>query len=211
MAAALMAPMGFLAAGALWPGYSHTAQTVSELVARHAPNRLPLSIFFVAYNSLLAGFGLALRDLAREWERTRNLTGRYGIMSGNRVILLSALGLMLLVLPMDPSDGGRTLTGVAHMIVAGLMAAAAWDVALSAGLWLRPASGLQDYGRFSLVAAAAMALFGVLTFFALRLGLWAGLMERLIIGAYEVWMFVMARKFYHLTTESGRWSVVSNQ
>ena len=30
MTAALMAPIGLLTAGALWPGYSHTAQTVSD-------------------------------------------------------------------------------------------------------------------------------------------------------------------------------------
>jgi hypothetical protein len=203
MAAAVMAPVGFLTAGAFWPGYNHAAQTVSELVARAAPHRLPVSAFFVVYNLLLLGYGLALRDLAREWERTRGLPSRLGLLSGSGVAGLAILGLALLWLPMDPIGGGRTPVGLAHTVVAGLMAALAAAAAWLGGLWLRRASGLEDYSRFSLAAAAVMALFGALTFLAFRFDAWAGLMERLIIGMYEAWMFVAARKFYRMTLVSG--------
>jgi hypothetical protein len=211
MVAALMAPVGFLAGGAIWPGYDHATQTVSELVARDAPHRFTMAAFFAIYNGLLLGFGLALYDLAREWERTRGLPARDGLLSGGHVVALAVLGLALLALPMDPVGGGRTPIGLAHTIVASLMALLAGLATGLGGRWLRHAPGLESYNRFSLAATAAIALFGALTFLAFQLDVWPGLMERLIIGAYEVWMFVLARKFYQLTAVSGLWAVSSKQ
>jgi hypothetical protein len=209
MAAALMAPMGFLMGGAAWPGYDHASQTVSQLVARDAPYRFTVSAYFMVYNGLLLGFGLALRDLAREWRQTRGLPARDGLLSGGCVVALAVLGLALLLLPMDPPGGGRTPVGLAHTLVASLMAALAVLATWRGGRWLRRSPGLERYSRFSLAVTAAIALFGALTFLAFRLAFWPGLMERLIIGAYEVWMFVLARKGYQWTVFSR--SVFSNQ
>jgi hypothetical protein len=196
MAAAVMAPAGLLAAGRVWPGYDPVQQTVSELVARDAPFRGSLSIFFVLYNALLIAFGLGLSETAAAWERARGRPGRFGRLSGRAVMGLGILGVALLALPMDSVGSDYTPVGIAHTVVAGLMAALAGAATLSAGLWLREDREMGRYGRFSLAAAAVMALFGAATVIAVRADVAGGLAERLIIFTYEVWMLALGRKLY---------------
>jgi hypothetical protein len=202
MAAAVMAPAGLLAAESMWPDYDPVQQTVSELVARDAPFRGSLSLFFVLYNALLIAFGVGLSEVAVAWERARGLPGRYGRLSGRAVMRLGILGVALLALPMDPAGSDYTPVGIAHTIVAGLMAVLAGAAALSAGLWLRGGPGLGRYSRFSLAVTTVMALFGAATVVAVRANAAGGLAERLIIFTFEVWMLVMGWKLYRQTKTS---------
>jgi hypothetical protein len=196
MAAAVMAPVGLLAAGRVWAGYDPVQQTVSELVARDAPFRWSLSVFFILYNALLIGFGVGLSETAVAWEQARGRPGRYGRLSGRAVMGLGVLGIALLALPMDPVGSDYTPVGIAHTVVAGLMAALAGAAALSAGLWLREDREMGRYGRFSLAAAAVMALFGAATVMAVRADVAGGLAERLIIFTYEAWLLALGWKLY---------------
>jgi hypothetical protein len=174
--------------------YDPVTQAISELVARDAPDRAAVSALFVLYNGLLATFGLALRDVARSRACGRR-RDHPGVRAGNRVLLLAALGVLLLAAPMDPAGGPRTPVGLAHTFIAGLMAVVAAAAALDAGRWLHDEPGMAVYARLSQATVGLMILFGLLTL----AGSWLemlGLMERLLTGAFEVWMGVVAVGLY---------------
>jgi len=215
VAAAGLGAVGILFGGVLWPGYDPLVQTVSQLVARDAPQRLELMAWFVVYNGWLLAFGVGLRRGA--WRRPQprmgtgaaggewRVAGQEGPADGaaqgeawlrrgaNRVVILGVLGLVLLALPVDPAGAERTVVGLGHGVVAAGMTAAAAEAALFCGLGWQ-AAGAARLGRWSLAAAGLMALFAALTFAALYANGPAGLAERLLIGSYLVWMGGLGRE-----------------
>ncbi len=210
LVAALMAPAVVLWGGVQWTAhapraFNHVTQTISELVARDAPGRAAVSALFVIYNGLLAAFGLALRDLAGGREPaggpfTGPVTG-HGAQAGDRIVALAALGVLLLAAPMDPVGAPRSPIGLVHTSIAGMMAVVATGAALSGGRWLGHEPGMAAYARLSQATVALMILFGALTLAGSWLGL-LGLMERLLTGAFEVWLGVVAVGLYRAVGET---------
>lgn len=202
LVAALMAPIVVLWGGVQWTAhapraFNHVTQTISELVARDAPGRAAVSALFVIYNGLLAAFGLALRDLAGG----QGPAGGHGEQAGDRVVALAALGVLLLAAPMDPVGAPRSPIGLVHTSIAGMMAVVATGAALSGGRWLGHEPGMAAYARLSQATVALMILFGALTLAGSWLEL-LGLMERLLTGAFEVWLGVVAVGLYRAVGET---------
>jgi hypothetical protein len=162
-----------------------------------------MTLLFILYNGLLIGFGLAVRDLARERMARRAALARHGVRGGDCVVALGMLGLALLALPMDPIGDQRTLTGAAHLVVAGWMAIMATAAPLACGSWLRREAALGDLGRFSWAMAAVIGVFGALTAAAMWQEAWAGLMERLLIGGYLFWMGLTSARLHKWVKQEG--------
>ena len=199
VAAAIIATLGLGLAGARWPGYNPLTQTVSELVARSAPHRLPLSAVFVLYNGLLIGFGRALGQTAVV---LTPFAPDWGERSGRRVIALGLLGWLLLLLPVDPPGMGRTVTGLTHSAVAAGMTVMAFAAVFMGGRWLRGVAGLETYDRFSRLVAGLIVVCAAWTLVALQRDGWAGLAERSLIGAYELWMTAVALRLARAVEEA---------
>ncbi|WP_368487957.1 DUF998 domain-containing protein [Clostridium sp. BJN0013] len=49
-----------IAASVMWSNYSHTSQTVSELIAVNAPTRLYVAILFTIYDLLIYAYGVGI-------------------------------------------------------------------------------------------------------------------------------------------------------
>jgi|SRR5690242_6690511 uncharacterized protein DUF998 len=170
-----------------WEAYSLTSQTVSELSAIGAPTRplwVPLGI---AYTLLVAAFGLGVwKSAGRSW--SLHVLGGLLIASG-----IVGLGWP----PMHQRDalavGGGTLTDILHIV---------WTAVTVLLFMLEIGFGAAAFGkRFRVYSFATMVIlvaFGILT------GLDApgvsanlptpliGVWERIQIGAFMLWIIVLA-------------------
>lgn len=174
--------------------YSQIEQAVSELVARDAPNRLAMTLVLIAYNLLLLAFAWTLREFARA-----RPGGGLGVAGANRLVALALTGLFILMTPVDPRGGPMTWMGGVHTLLAALMAGLATLGMALCGWWMRGEPDLRREGVYALASAAVMALLGVGALATLGTGVF-GLWERLLMGAYEQWMFVMGLRLYQMGT-----------
>jgi hypothetical protein len=177
-------------AGAMqWDGYSLLSQTVSELAAIGAPSRAIAVALELPYALLAIAFGYGIWRHAGE---RRGLRTAGGVFVGYGVVCLAG--------PFTPMHGreylaanGRTLTDTLHI------ASTVVDVLL---ILLIIAFAADAFGarfrRYSIATVATLLIVGASTSRsapAIEANLptpWAGLMERMVIGAFLVWVVVLA-------------------
>lgn len=166
-----------------WPGYSWISQTISELSAIDAPTRslwLPLGFL---YALLVFAFGLGLQRAPGLNRRTRAI--------GGLLLIYSVVGLFWP--PMHLRGAEPTLTDSLHLV---------WAAATSALIIAAIVTGTNALGGrfrvYSYVTLGMVLLFGALTAGeAPRIGVglptpWIGLWERIAIGAFMLWLAVLA-------------------
>lgn len=168
-----------------YEGYSYTAQAVSELSAIGAPTRSLLVPVYVAYDLLLIAFGYGLWTSARQ---NRALRASAGLLAG-----IGAVGLAAMRFPMNLRGTEMTLTDTMHIIVTGMTVLL---ILLAIGF------GAGAFGRrfrvYSIATLATVLVFGALTALEaprIAAGLptpWLGVTERINIGAYLLWVAVVA-------------------
>ncbi len=97
--------------GALWPGYNHVSQLMSELGGVEAPHALIMNTLGLGLlGFMFFGFALVLYDHIG--------TGKLSIL-GTGLIILSGIGLVLsAAFPCDPGCMDVTITGERHSIAA---------------------------------------------------------------------------------------------
>jgi len=173
----------------LWPGYGSLSQTVSELSAIDAPSRAAMVPLSIAYGLLVVAFGLGVRATAGR-DRGQRATAA----------LLVAFGVVCLLGPYAPmhrrevlATGGGTLSDMLHL------ALTAVDVIL---IVLIIASAARAFGRrfrtYSTATVVVLLAAGAPTSLdADRVAHdlptpWAGLFERICIGAFLLWICVFS-------------------
>jgi hypothetical protein len=166
-----------------WEGYSSTSQTISELYAIGAPSRSLVFPVGVAYDVLLVAFGVGVWAAAGA-RRGLRVTARM-------LVAVGALGLFWP--PMHLRGEDKTLTDTLHI---------AWAAAISLLIVLAIAFAARAFGgRFRAYSIATIAVvlgFGALTsVYGPRIGAnlptpGAGIVERVDLGAYLVWVVVLA-------------------
>jgi hypothetical protein len=176
-----------VAGGMITPGFSHVAGPVSALIMPAAPAANVLIPLFALYNVLLIGFAFALPDAFRA-------SGvRLSLFAPVALVLTGVAGAAMLYYPMDPLGVPTTRSGRFHVYLAGIASLgsmiAIWTVARSLsrnGDWL-------TFARYSRVSLAVVAVSGLwaATAAAERSPL-MGLAERVTIGAFLQWLFVLA-------------------
>jgi hypothetical protein len=190
--------------GILRPGYSHVTESVSELVAAGAPNKLLLSSLFILYNLLCIIFGIGL------FQQVKNSSGRKasGTLGSISLVTVGFIGLLLeLFFPQDPGGPAVTFPGTMHIVLAGIAALGTMIAIVSIGLWFKNTRAMKWYTEYSLVTFAIILLSGGSTPI---LGLdfpFFGVLERVTIGSFIVWLFVTAAMVYFYK-EKGFTSIV---
>jgi hypothetical protein len=168
--------------------HSFTSQAVSEMMASGAPTeRLVDPIYLLLYGPLLTAFGVGVW-MSEGPKRLMHVTGGLVIASA----LIGFSGPTLFEMNMRGS-GGSPRADVLHIAITAL---------LSLSILLFIGFGAFVRGRrfkiYSFATIAVMLVFGVLTGFASRpLALgeptpWLGVAERILLGAYLVWVAVLA-------------------
>ncbi len=172
-----------------WPGYSLTAQTISELSAIGAPSRPLMVPLYVVYYVLVTAFGVGVWKSAGR-KRALRIVG--GLLIG-----LGVTGLSAPITPMHRREvlaaGSATLTDTVHLITG---AVGSLFFLLIIGF------GATAFGKafrlYSIGTILVMLVFGGLTSLdAPRVGAnlptpWAGVKERVMFSSYLLWFAVLA-------------------
>lgn len=180
------------------PGYSHLSQSISELVMSGAPYKLYLDISFsINYVfSCIFGFGLFLifRSKVAPFSSTAGLIG-FVILGVISILSFLSSNFFTMNLPGTPA----TTSGTIHLILVGLESIGSMAAILLVGFWFRRV-GLSSYGVYSIVTLIIVFITGILTLIATTQGSsYIGLFQRLTVGAFALWSFVIALKFYNFT------------
>jgi hypothetical protein len=195
-----LAPAVYVAAvtlgGLIQPGYSHLSQAVSELTARGAPNKNFLDIFFIVYNLLLVAFGIGLGAIVRSSGTKKEKTS--GIIGTLILIIIARLGLVMIIFfPRDPTGAPLTTAGNMRTLLTIIATLGTMVVILLLGLWFRSHPRLRGFSKYSLVTFIVVFVAGGITAASAATGgSLLGLVERLTVGAYIQWLFVVSIKMY---------------
>jgi uncharacterized membrane protein len=186
VAAAILYVGTVILGGWLRPDYSHISMAISELVADGAPNRSLLSSSFLVYNTLLSVFGLGLLLKAHS-----NSRGRISGVIGSLTLLLVGLAgiLMELAFPQEPGGTAATFTGIMHFVMAGVAALGTMVAILMLAFWFKNIPALKGG-----LGAAAMANHSPLF----------GLIERITIFTFTLWIFVIGWRMAQLEAEADK-------
>ena len=183
--------------GVIRPGYSHVSQAVSDLIATEAPNKSLLDPLFALYNLLAIAFALGLLQHVRnDHQNRRILIGTIGALV---LVAQGIFGLTTLFFP-EPAGGmsaAITSTGAMHIVFAGLSSLTTMLAILLMGFWFRNNQPLRGYGLYSFISVAAVFLSGGFAAFSVAaqspIG---GLVERITIGGFLQWLFMIALLMY---------------
>jgi hypothetical protein len=204
----LLAPLVYFGTvvlgGLLRPGYSHMAHAISELIATGAPNTALLIPLFTLYDILLAAFGAGLLLLINADPNARGRrSGAWGALA---LVVAGLLGVVMnLFFPQDPGGPPVTLAGTIHVVLAGVLSLGTMLAILCTGMWLRQLPGLRAYWRYSLVSLAVVLISGGLGAAAIATSSpYLGLVERVTIGAFIQWVFVIGLKLSFSTIATDR-------
>jgi hypothetical membrane protein len=175
-----------LLAGLRYDGYSFKSQAVSELSAAGAPTRPLVVALFTPYNALVMALGVGV------WIGSR--ATRTGRLAGAMLIASAVVGEVTTVFfPMDQRGAEQTLRGSMHppltavmslLIVAAMIAAARLQG--------------RRFGPYSIGTVLVLVVFGALAArYAPHLEAgeptpWLGVLERINIYAYLVWVAALA-------------------
>jgi len=163
--------------------HSYASQAISELGARGAPTKQLVDPLFLAYDILIIAFGVGVWASANR-KRALQLIG--GLMIG-----IGAVGLV--TPPMNLRGSGDISGDMPHILLTGVTV-----LLILAAI----ASGASLYGKrwraYSFATVLTLLVSGGLTgLAATRLAAqqptpWLGLAERINIGAYLLWVLVLA-------------------
>jgi hypothetical membrane protein len=184
-----------LVGGLITPGYDHVAQPVSSLYQAGAANGLPMAVAFLVYNLFVVAFGIGVSRVARTSGRQRR---KVGDAAGLAIVLVGLAGAADAVFPQDPIGSAMTTAGALHIVFAGVASLLTVCAVVLAAAWLFKRDAMRPLAWYSLGTLALVIGFGPLTAVATASSSpIMGLLERVTIFAFIVWMtvtaFVLAR------------------
>jgi uncharacterized protein DUF998 len=199
MLCGMLAPVVYVIAviigGRLRPGYSHKSQFVSELIESGAPNKSLLNPLFALYNLLTIASGIGL------FTRLRAMSENKGKVSGSLGALVlvaeGIFGFVTVFFPQDPRGAPVTSRGKIHIALAGLSSLTTILTMLLMGFWFRTIARWRGYSIYSFISGIIVFISGGLAAYTgatnSRI---LGIMERITIGGFLQWLFVIALKLF---------------
>jgi hypothetical membrane protein len=175
--------------GALWEGYSHYSQPVSDLTSTGAPHRFILSVFTNIYSILSIIFALLIVRITR-------FKGKILRAASLFFLLMHLLSFSYVFFPQDLPGSEETYTGVMHLVLTGFIVPVTIVTPLIFGIGFLK-QGLKTMGYYSVITSILIFIFGGLSAYAFGESLdFFGIAERLNIGSLLLWMSVLAVRFY---------------
>ena len=188
-----------------YKGYNSASQTVSELSAIDAPTRSRWVSLAIVYSLLVIAFGWGVWKSAAGNRRLR--------IVGGAMIVNVVIGLFWP--PMHQREvlaaGGGTLTDTMHIVFT-MITVPLFLLAIGFGA----AAFGKRFRIYSIVTIVVLILFGVLTGFdspRMEADLstpWIGMWERISIGAYMLWVVVLAIVLLRAEKREGSLTATTN-
>ena len=175
-------------AAVLYEGYSPFSQTVSELSSIGAPTRSAVTAVSLVSDLLLIAFGIGV------WQSAQGQ--RAGRVTGGLLVAYGALWPLWLPFPITARGeiaSSTGLTDVMHVVLGAVTV-----LLMFSAIGFGAAALGKAFRIYSLVTLATVVVFGVLTFaYVPRVGAgaptpWLGVVERINIGAWLLWVAVLA-------------------
>jgi hypothetical protein len=180
-----------------WKDYRPVSQTVSELSAVGAPTRPLWLLFGLVYTALVLAFGAGIWMSAR---RNRSLQ-----VAGGLMVAYGALGFAWPFAPMHPRGTEFTLIDTMHITLA-MVTVLLMLFAIGFGA----AAFGKRFRFYSIVTIVILLGFGALTTMdAPKIAVdqptpWVGVWERINIGAFLLWVVVLAGMLWRTPFEPSR-------
>ena len=177
----------YLMGGALRPGYSHVANSVSELLSPGAPNRTLLVIIQTFYAVLHLIFGMGVLHFVRIVAEDHSLARAGAWM----IIALGITTIGTVVFPQDAEGTPPTRAGKVHKILVfgGLIPFSILSTLLM-GIWLRQDALFPGFDVYSFITVGAIVVMGGIGG-AMVETRFAGLVERIAAIVTQQWLFVL--------------------
>jgi hypothetical membrane protein len=178
--------------GAISPGYSHLADTVSELFSPGAPNKLLLDTLHTIFAFLFVLFGIGVLQFVRGSAHST----RVGVIGAALFITAGLVSVATATIyPQDAWGSVPTFSGQMHIILSGVVAIFSMLSMLFLGIWFNRAAIYPGFGTYSFITIAVTLLSAGCFMAALNSPI-MGLTERITILAGFLWVFVLARWMY---------------
>jgi hypothetical membrane protein len=171
----------------LFPGYSHLADPISSLTQAGREGTGGLESLFFIYNGLIIVYGITGISLS--------LGRRRWIWSFGLLIVTGLAGVLMWPFAQDPIGASISWMGIGHILLAAVESLASMGAIGAAALGYR-AAGRRPMALFSLACLAVVFVSGLFAGIAIGAG-WAhaGLLERVTIGTFELWIVVTGASF----------------
>ena len=196
IAAAVLYVGTVILGGWLRPGYSHISMAISELVAEDAPNRALLSALLLLYNLLVSifGIGLLLKVNSQSQGRVSGTIGSLALMA------VGVAGLLMeIAFPQEPGGTATTFAGTMHIVMAGVASLGTMVAILALAFWFRNIPALKGHIAYSIISVGIIFVSGGLTAAAMAShSPLFGLIERITIFTFILWVFVLGRTMAQL-------------
>jgi hypothetical protein len=178
---------------------------ISELVADGAPNRSLLSSLFLLYNALLTVFGMGLFLKVSSPPR-KKISGCVGSLA---LVIVGIAGILMeLVFAQEPGGTATTFAGTMHFVMAGIASLGTMVAVLAIGLWFRNIPEMKNYVFYSILSVTVIFVSGGLTGAAMaNHSPLFGLIERITILTFTLWMFVIGLKMFRLEEGTSEFSL----
>jgi len=178
--------------GAIRPGYSHMAETVSELFSPGSTNKPLLDSLYTAFAFLLIGFGVGILRFVGE----SGVPGRIGIIGAYLYIFMGILTVFSATLfPQDPWGSLPTFRGQMHIYIHGLITVISLFSIAALGRWFSATGIIPKFGIYSyitIITAIITAAFYVVSMDTPVMGL----TERIAAFIGFQWTFVLAVRLF---------------
>jgi hypothetical protein len=178
--------------GAMRPGYSHMAETVSELFSPGSPNKLLLDTLHTTFAILLVLFGIGILQFVQRSEQS-SLPGTAG------AILYIVMGLVSVttatIFPQDAWGSPPTFPGEMHKIMSGVVGLISLLSMMLIGAWLKRTKIFPGFGTYTFVTIGVV-IFST-GFYVVMMGSpFMGLAERITILIGFMWTFILSYWMY---------------
>lgn len=174
-----------LLGGWLWEGYRHLHQPISDLTAQGAPDRGMLTAITFLYGICSIVFAASGYLVFKRFALKISCAGMLVFLAMHIVSITYGL------FPQDAPGAPLSFTGVMHLAVTALIVPLTILAPLLIGIGLRKDRDFKVYGQYSIATGLFILIAGGTTAIFLAQG-WPyfGLVERLNIGALQLWMLV---------------------
>lgn len=173
--------------GIKWKGYSHLQQPISDLTATGAPNRTLMLSLTTIYGLLALLFAVSFTILKSREHNTLVLWG------GISFIVLHLVSVLYPLFPQDLPGTETTFRGKMHLVITALIVPFTISTPFLIGFGFLSEPQWHAFGLYSIITGILILVFGGTTaiFYAKKIP-YFGLVERLNIGALQVWTFVFS-------------------